>query len=174
MSHLLPLCHRIDVTVLPFYIRTITPNSIITSTWGSDNFNSLVEGATEAYRTLVSAECRDSAAYISMTFSHWWRKIELITDALPKQECLDIFAKIAEFSTISDYRISKPAWRRIIEHHALTLIAEGKFEKAYSRMQDSLRLQHKLPGFLVNLLNGLHYLFDTRARSIEPGSSAGS
>lgn len=160
MSHLLPLCRKIDVMLEPLYIRTITPNSIITSRWTFDNYTSLTDGVGEAYNALIETESYESAKYLAKSFSHWWHKFELMTKSLTKNECFDIYVKIEAFSAASRYELCDLRWKTIGPYHVLMLIADGNFEKAYARMRSALYQPNRIPGIMSNTAKGLVYLRD--------------
>lgn len=157
LAKLLPKCSRIDVCLSPAYIRRIRPGSIITSTWGIDNYLSLVTGVMRAYEDLLEAHQIGAAELMSTSFSRWWGRLEDMPVHISKSECLQVLHGIANFSQQSMYEINNFNWLKIGKYHSLRMISERKFEDAYQQMELRARMKTRLGQPLLSLYDIAKY-----------------
>jgi glycosyltransferase involved in cell wall biosynthesis len=145
LSRLLSVCAKIDVTLVPVYLRINRENSIISSQWSYENFDSLIRGARMALQHLVNTGHFGAADLMSKTLLRWWYKLEAIPNSLSKEECLELYERINDFSSVSrtpiyDFSLSKAG-----AYHALRLIDQKSYDRCYDVMAQSVLARKYLP-----------------------------
>ena len=166
LAFLLPVCKRIDVCTDPVYVRTVTPDSIITSTWCVDNYMSLVHGTHRAYENLVAAGQNGAAALMAQTFSNWWYKFQLMPGSMDSLACAEIFEHMQQFLKLCEHPVEVHRWRKAGACHCLMLIARGDFPDCYKQLGRRYQLQRFLPEPLLRIYDLANYLFAAVFRRI--------
>ena len=141
LSQLLPRCERIDVLMAPVYVRRVRTNSIITSDWNLYNYLSMTNGVSRAYSTLINNHQEETARLMALTFSRWWRKLELTPLLLQRSECMEVYRQIRDIAQTFKHPIYQFTWTKVGAYHSLKLISEGKLEEAYRKIRARSRLR---------------------------------